>query len=164
MTAAPPDLETRLAESDHESLRLWLRLFTCVQLLERRVRGQLRRRFGTTLARFDLMAQLDRHREGLRMGELSQRLMVTGANITGLTDQLAAEGLVERKPLPGDRRAALVRLTPAGRKTFERMARVHEGWIIDLLAGLTPGERTRLHELLGKVKQHVQAHHTLEEE
>lgn len=164
MTAAPPDLETRLAESDHESLRLWLRLFTCVQLLERRVRGQLRRRFGTTLARFDLMAQLDRHREGLRMGELSQRLMVTGANITGLTDQLAAEGLVERKPLPGDRRAALVRLTPAGRKTFERMARVHEGWIIDLLAGLTPGERARLHELLGKVKQHVQAHHTLEEE
>ena len=164
MTAAPPDLETRLAESDHESLRLWLRLFTCVQLLERRVRGQLRRKFGTTLARFDLMAQLDRHREGLRMGELSQRLMVTGANITGLTDQLAAEGLVERKPLPGDRRAALVRLTPAGRKTFERMARVHEGWIIDLLAGLTPGERTRLHELLGKVKQHVQAHHTLEEE
>jgi DNA-binding MarR family transcriptional regulator len=164
VTAAPPDLETRLAESDHESLRLWLRLFTCVQLLERRVRGQLRRRFGTTLARFDLMAQLDRHREGLRMGELSQRLMVTGANITGLTDQLAAEGLVERKPLPGDRRAALVRLTPAGRKTFDRMARVHEGWIVDLLAGLTPDERTRLHELLGKVKQHVQAHHTLEEE
>lgn len=164
MIAAPPDLETRLAETDHESLRLWLRLFTCTQLLERRVRARLRRRFGTTLARFDLMAQLDRHPEGLRMGELSQRLMVTGANVTGLTDQLAREGLVERKPMPRDRRAALVRLTPAGRRAFDRMAREHESWIVDLLAGLTPPEREDLHALLGKVKQHVLSHPLHEEE
>ena len=45
------------------------------------------------------MAQLERNPDGLKMGELSQRLMVTGGNITGLTDQLVKEGLVKRRPI-----------------------------------------------------------------
>ncbi|MCU0764243.1 MAG: MarR family transcriptional regulator, partial [Hydrogenophaga sp.] len=124
------DLEAR-AHSEHaQELRLWLRLLTCSQLIEKRVRTQLRERFDTTLPRFDLMAQLERHPEGLKMKELSHRLMVTGGNVTGITDQLVAEGLVERVGVEGDRRAFLVRLTPAGRKVFERMAIEHEDWIV----------------------------------
>ncbi len=81
-------------------------------LIEQRVRARLRERFAITLPRFDLMAQLERNPQGLKMGELSRRLMVTGGNVTGLTDQLVGEGLVERRPIPGDRRAYAVRLTP----------------------------------------------------
>jgi DNA-binding MarR family transcriptional regulator len=146
------DHETRLSDEHHESLRLWLRLLTCTLLIERRIRARLRGRFAMTLPRFDLLAQLERHPEGLRMGELSRRLMVTGGSVTGLADQLVQEGLVLRAPIPADRRAFSIRLTPKGKRTFDAMAAEHERWVIDMLSGLSNEERDRLHALLGRVK------------
>lgn len=58
------DLETRATENDHQALRLWLRLLSCKMRIENRVRSRLRQDFETTLPRFDLMAQLERNREG----------------------------------------------------------------------------------------------------
>ena len=146
------DLEAR-AHSEHaQELRLWLRLLACSQLIEKRVRTQLRERFDTTLPRFDLMAQLEREREGLTMGELSRRMMVTGGNVTAIVDQLEAEGLVQRQNSPGDRRAFRVSLTATGRKTFATMAQVHEGWVVELLAPLNTREQAQLHKLLGTLK------------
>ena len=151
------DMEAR-AHSEHpEALRLWLRLLTCTQLVEKEVRGQLRERFDTTLPRFDLMAQLERAPEGMKMNELSRRMMVTGGNVTGITDQLVTEGLVERIEVEGDRRAYRVRLTPRGRKQFHEMARQHEAWIVEAFSGLTDKEIGVLHKLLGKVKEHATA-------
>jgi DNA-binding MarR family transcriptional regulator len=152
MKVTAPDPETRLHDAHHESLRLWLRLLTCTLTIERRVRARLRERFAITLPRFDLMAQLERHPQGLKMGELSRRLMVTSGSVTGLTDQLAAEGLVERTPIPADRRAYLVRLTARGKRAFDVMAAEHEGWVIEQFAGLSDSERDRLHALLGRLK------------
>jgi len=148
------DLEARAHAEHPEELRLWLRLLTCTQLVERELRTRLRDEFETTLPRFDLMAQLERVPSGLRMSELSRRMMVTGGNVTGITDQLEAEGLVERVPVEGDRRAFHVRLTPAGRQQFQAMAQAHEQWIVDAFAGLTSAEIRTLHQLLGRVKQH----------
>ena len=135
------DLESRVHGDHHETLRLWLRLLTCTLTIEGRVRTRLRERFATTLPRFDLMAQLERNPKGLKMGELSRRLMVTGGNVTGITDQLVAEGLVRREPIAGDRRAYAVRLTPKGKQAFDAMAAEHEGWVEELLSGLTRAER-----------------------
>lgn len=150
----PLDLEAR-AHSEHaHELRLWLRLLTCSQLIEKRVRAGLREQFDTTLPRFDLMAQLERHPDGLKMKELSHRLMVTGGNVTGITDQLVNEGLVERMSVDGDRRAFRVRLTPHGRASFVEMAQQHESWIVEAFEGLSPRDLDSLHKLLGKVKQH----------
>jgi len=154
---ATPDHESRLSEEHHESLRLWLRLLTCTMLIEQRVRSGLRERFAISLPRFDLMAQLERNPQGLRMGELSRRLMVTGGNVTGITDQLVAEGLVERRPIAGDRRAHAVRLTAKGKRAFDTMAAAHEEWVIAMLADVPPRDRDRLHALLGRVKESVQA-------
>lgn len=154
MNDSPLDLEAR-AHSEHaHELRLWLRLLTCSQLIEKRVRAGLREQFDTTLPRFDLMAQLERHPEGLKMKELSHRLMVTGGNVTGITDQLVNEGLVERLGVDGDRRAFRVALTVHGRTTFTEMARQHEEWIVDAFEGLSPRDLESLHKLLGKVKAH----------
>src|SRR5580658_7986163 len=108
------DLETRATKSDHEALRLWLRLLSCTVRIENLVRGRLRQEFETTLPRFDLMAQLERHPDGLRMSEVSKRLMVSGGNVTGITDQLEREGLVARSLDPSDRRAVSVKLTKKG--------------------------------------------------
>ena len=151
------DMEAR-AHSEHpEALRLWLRLLTCTQLIEKRVRSQLRGRFGTTLPRFDLMAQLERSPDGLKMNELSRRMMVTGGNVTGITDQLVAEGLVDRVEVEGDRRAYRVLLTVKGRKAFQEMAASHADWVVDAFAGLSAKEIGELHKLLGKVKDHAKA-------
>ncbi len=152
-TALHPDRETAVRSDDHRALRLWLRLLTCTQLIERRVRSRLRSRFGTTLPRFDLMSQLDRHAEGLKMNELSRRMMVTGGNVTGIVDQLVKEGLVERAA-HADRRAYQVRLTRAGERAFAEMARAHEEWIVEILSGLTRREHAVLFALLAKVKAH----------
>jgi DNA-binding MarR family transcriptional regulator len=149
------DMEAR-AHSEHpEELRLWLRLLTCTQLVEKEVRAALREQFNTTMPRFDLMAQLERAPDGLKMSDLSRRLMVTGGNVTGITDQLAAEGVVERLDVKGDRRAYRVRLTARGRKQFIEMALQHEGWIVEAFSSLTEKEIGTLHKLLGKVKAHV---------
>ncbi len=150
------DRESHARETDHTSLRLWLRLLTCVTLIENHVRRRLRSEFNTTLPRFDLLAQLARHQQGLRMNELSRLMMVSGGNITGITDGLEKDGLVERVVSPDDRRAWQVCLTPSGRETFARMATAHEGWIAGLMSSLPPGEQQQLQFMLGRLKQAVQ--------
>lgn len=162
------DLEARLddisthdaqgvAHSEHpQELRLWLRMLTCTQLIEKRVRNALRTQFDTTLPRFDLLSQLERSPEGLKMNVLSRRMMVTSGNITGITDQLVGEGLVERILVDGDRRAFRVRLTPLGRTQFAQMALQHETWIVEGFANLKDTEIATLYKLLGSVKQHAQ--------
>ncbi|MFN7725138.1 MAG: MarR family winged helix-turn-helix transcriptional regulator [Rubrivivax sp.] len=156
--ASPPspppgaDLETRARPDDHLALRLWLRLLACTNRIETPLRTRLRTQFEGSLPRFDLMAQLDRHPQGLKMRELSRRLMVTGGNVTGLTDRLVAEGLVERLADPQDRRATTVRLTPEGRRQFQTMAQAHEGWVVELMGGLRPAQQQQLFDLLGQLK------------
>ena len=149
------DMEAR-AHSEHpEALRLWLRLLTCTQLVEKQVRSLLRERFDTTLPRFDLMAQLERAPDGLKMNELSRRMMVTGGNITGITDQLEREQLVARVPDPHDRRASSVKLTDAGRRAFAEMATEHESWIAELLADVSPTDKNSLINLLTQIKRQL---------
>jgi DNA-binding MarR family transcriptional regulator len=147
------DLETRVNDQHHQALKLWLRLLACI---EGEIRGRLRSKFDTTLPRFDLMAQLERNPAGLKMNELSQRLMVTGGNVTGITDQLEKEGLVVRVSDPTDRRAYTVKLTPAGRWAFAKMAEVHEQWVVDMFAGLNAIEKEQTYRLLAKLKLGLQ--------
>jgi len=155
--AAPLDSETRASADDHMALRLWLRLLACTNLIEAPLRTRLRTQFDGSLPRFDLMAQLDRHPQGLKMRDLSQRLMVTGGNVTGLTDKLVAEGLVERRDDPNDRRAYTVRLTAEGKRQFRTMARAHESWVAELLGGLSADKQALLFELLGELKHSLPA-------
>jgi DNA-binding MarR family transcriptional regulator len=151
------DVESRLTEDKHQSLKLWLRMLSCTNLIEAEIRARLRAEFGITLPRFDLMAQLDRHPEGLRMGELSKRMMVTSANVTGIANLLEQEGLVLREAVPGDGRAFTLKLTPGGRRAFKRMAARHEGWITELMGGLKEQERATLIALLSTMKRGLKA-------
>lgn len=144
--------EARLRPADHAALKLWLRLLACTTQIETDIRRRLRERFGVSLSRFDYLAQLHRHAQGLRMRELSRRLMVTGGNVTALTDELATEGWVERHADPDDRRAWRVALTPEGRRQFERMAAEHETWVVELMSGLDTGSQQALHTLLGQLR------------
>ena len=152
------DAETVAAErpADHkDELRLWLRLLTCTNMVESMVRARLRARFGVTLPRFDLMAQLYKAGDGMILGDLSRRMMVSNGNVTGLVDRLVADGQVEREAHPRDRRATVVRLTPAGRRAFAAMAAEHEAWVAEAFAGLQPGDTAALMSGLARLKASV---------
>jgi DNA-binding MarR family transcriptional regulator len=154
-TAIPLDAETRVGErpDDHKTeLRLWLRMLTCTTLIENEVRRRLREEFDITLPRFDLLAQLDRAPNGITLGELSQRMMVSNGNTTGLVDRLAAQGLIRRKPSPTDRRVQIVSLTAEGRREFRAMAKANADWIGEVFADLNKGDIEMLMLLLGKCK------------
>lgn len=151
------DKESRATHDDHLSVRVWLRLLACTNLIEGRVAGRLRQEFETTLARFDFLSQLERNPAGLRMTEISQRMMVTGGNVTRLAEMLLAEGLITRTVASDDRRASIVKLSAAGRRAFGMMARRHERWIVELFAGLSEPERAQLYGLLAKLKRHLNA-------
>ncbi|MFZ0549241.1 MAG: MarR family transcriptional regulator [Steroidobacteraceae bacterium] len=149
------DAETRLHDDHHVSLRLWLRLLSCTNQVESRVRQNLQSSFNTTLPRFDLMAQLERAPQGLKMSELSQRMMVTGGNVTGITDGLEKEGLVVREVDSADRRVYRVKLTAEGERQFRRMAAEHERWVVDLFGVLSPRQKRQLLDLLGELKERL---------
>ena len=147
--------EARAGHDDHAALKLWLRMLASTTHIEAEIRRRLRERFDISLARFDYMAQLYRYRDGLKMRDLSRYLMVTGGNVTGLTDDLAHDGIVVRESSPSDRRAWIVRLTPKGRRQFETMAREHEGWILELFAGLDAKTVQQLYQQLGQLRVHL---------
>jgi DNA-binding MarR family transcriptional regulator len=147
--------EARSQAGDHSAVRLWLRLLSCSTQIEQLIRSRLRQRFGTTLPRFDYLAQLERHPDGLRMNTLSRYLMVSGGNVTGLTDQLVAEGWVERLADPDDRRSLIVRLTAEGRRQFLRMAAEHEAWLVALFDRFDTADKHALYNTLGRLRVHL---------
>jgi DNA-binding MarR family transcriptional regulator len=149
------DAETRIRDDHHLSVRLWLRMLSCTNRIENIVRQNLQANFATTLPRFDLMAQLERAPQGLKMSELSQRMMVTGGNVTGITDGLEKEGLVVREVDPADRRVYRVRLTAEGERQFRRMAGEHEQWVIALFERMSSRDKGQLVALLGELKRHI---------
>lgn len=156
-------LEGRVAADDHQSLKLWLRLLSCSTQIETEIRQRLRSEFGMSLARFDYLAQLHRHPEGLRMSALSSYLMVTGGNVTGLTGELEKDGLVERSADAADRRSWRVSLTRQGRKRFEKIAAVHEGWVVAIFDGMSLPQKAQLQDLLGRLRVQLADIQTLAE-
>ena len=153
---ANADHEFRAHADQHASLRLWLRLLSCTTRVEDKIRQKLRESFDITLPRFDLMAQLERHPDGLSMGELSRRMMVTGGNITTIVDQLEKEKLVLREVGANDRRSFTVKLTQAGKDAFTDMAIAHEAWVADMFEGLSADQHSQLYTLLGAMKKNLQ--------
>jgi DNA-binding MarR family transcriptional regulator len=147
--------EGRAGKDDHAVLKLWLRMLASTTQIEAEIRKRLRERFDITLARFDYMAQLYRYQDGLKMRVLSRYLMVTGGNVTGLTDELEREGVVSRTASPDDRRAWIVSLTAKGRRSFEAMASEHEQWILEMFSGLDMKTVKQLHSQLGQLRVHV---------
>ncbi len=148
------EMSDRPDEPPHskQSLRLWLRLLACTNVIEKHVRNRLRAEFHTTLPRFDVLAALEHAPEGLTMGSLSRHLMVSNGNVTGIVARLEKEGMVARRTAPNDRRTHFVRLTDKGLAEFSAMASVHETWIDEVFAGLDDEKVAALMALLEDLK------------
>lgn len=142
---------------DHSSIRLWLRLLSCTTVMEKRIKRRLSDQFDATLPRFDVLAALDRHVDGMTMGALSRALLVSNGNVTGVVQALVRESHVLIAPSPNDARVSIVRLTASGQRQFAEMADAHRCWVEAMLAGLSVGQRESLFELLGHLKDSISA-------
>ena len=142
------------ALADRSSVRLWLRLLSCTMTIEKEVQRRFAAR-GATLARFDVLAALDRNPGGLTMGSLSRALLVSNGNATQLVQKLARDGLVRIRTAPKDRRSSIVRLTARGRTEFDGLAAAHHDWIDSLLADMDGGARETLYHALGNLKRAI---------
>ncbi|NKX39405.1 MarR family transcriptional regulator [Tritonibacter mobilis] len=151
MSSANPRAEVRDVASKAR-LRLWLKLLKTSGSIEAELRRRLRDRHNTTLPRFDVMSALSRNPEGLKMSQLSQFLRVSNGNVTGIVDRLTDDGLALRVAVPGDRRAQVARLTPAGEAEFARLAAEHEAWIDEMMAGLGADDITDMSALLDQIQ------------
>ena len=141
-----------------QELRVWLRMLSTTKLISQEIRRRLRAEFGATLPQFDLLAQLDREPEGLRLGEISKRTMVTNGNITGLVERLEADGLLYRETPVDDRRVTVARLTDAGRRAFAEMAAVHETWLREMMADVDHGTFSVLARNIDQIQLSVRNH------
>ncbi|MFO1467339.1 MAG: MarR family transcriptional regulator [Steroidobacteraceae bacterium] len=160
MTTPAPKYRDKLGGAPHSklSLRLWLRLLSCSMILEKRVRARLDEEFGTTLPRFDVLSALERHPEGLTMGQLSDYIMVSNGNVTAVVNRLLADGWLVRTTDKADRRVATVRLTRKGRAAFLKMAALHEQWIDHMFQGLSDERIEELMAALGEMRVSIESH------
>lgn len=133
---------------DSGRLRAWLCMVRVTRGVGAELRERLRIGFDATLPQFDVLSALYSNAKGMRMGALSDALMVSNGNVTGIVERLVEQGYVVRAPVEGDRRATLVRLTRKGRESFERMAAHHRAWVSEALGGLDDGDASELVELL----------------
>jgi len=148
----------RIEKKGHIELRLWLRMISCSMKMESILSQRLRKEFNTSMARFDVMSQLERFPDGLTMSDLSRRLIVSNGAITGLVDKLAEAGLVTRREDPKDRRSMIVRLTRKGRESFLRMARRHEEWVVSILGELSGTAQSELLQNLTLLQRNLDLH------
>jgi DNA-binding MarR family transcriptional regulator len=105
-----------------------------------------------TAPRFDLLAQLANEPQGLKMGELSERLMVSNGNITAISLQLEKAGLINRTANRQDRRSTYIKMTAKGKKTFAKIDADYNQWIEELLSKLSVDTKQDLYNSLEEAK------------
>jgi DNA-binding MarR family transcriptional regulator len=155
-SSSATEVDGRHADDHKQELRIWLRLFASTTLIENEIRSRLREHFAFTLPRFDLLAQLDRAHDGLSLGEISRRLMVSAANITAIVEKLVEDGYITRSQSQVDRRTQIIRMTHAGRSAFRTMATAHSEWITEFLSDLSPEDLGQLNAALTQLKHTIQ--------
>jgi DNA-binding MarR family transcriptional regulator len=103
-------------------------------------------------AQFSVLVVL-RHNPGLRATRVAAALGIKRTNFVPLFDGLAARGLVERRPVKGDRRASALFLTEAGAATLARLERLVGEHEAKFAARLGPDGRYQLMGLLHRLTE-----------
>src|SRR5205823_5102159 len=149
MTAAQAQNAHNAASGGAEGV--FRELIRTIGLLER-VQQHYFARFGISGAQWGVLRNLHRAEgeglAGLRLTDLSERLLVRPPSVTGVVDRLERAGLVVRDGSPTDLRAKRVALTDRGRQLVERVLGVHGGQIETVLGCLSAKERGEFHRLL----------------
>ncbi len=109
---------------------------------------------GLTPAQERALRMIARGTEPLRMTELADRLGIVPRSVTTVVDALEEAGLVRRETDPRNRRAILLRLTPAGDAVRDELRESRRRAAEDLFAPLSDEDRKTLGELLSLLDPH----------
>lgn len=150
-----PGIETPAArtwsEDEERSLRLWISLARAYATFSRAVACKVTE-YDLTVPQFGVLEALY-HLGPLSLGELAEKLLVTGGNVTYVMDRLEEHGWVRRERSGEDRRVVKAKLTPEGRALISEVFPGHATHIHDLAAHMSAeqqDELRRLLKLLGK--------------
>ncbi|WP_375410891.1 MarR family winged helix-turn-helix transcriptional regulator, partial [uncultured Methylobacterium sp.] len=129
-----------------DPLRVWFRFIRLNRRVQAAVSVELRA-IGLSIPQFDVLSTLT-EREGLTQQDLAARLYVTKGNVSGLIDRLVEAGLVERRPIPGDRRSYALHLTPAGTDLAVRGIAAQEAYVARTLGRLPAADIAQFERLV----------------
>jgi len=136
-----------------DSLKLWIELIRCSNILERHVDKNLRQHHGQSISRFDVLSQLERVTEqGLTVGELGLKLIASKGNITGLVNRMIKDGLVTKESKSEDRRSYQVKISKKGLSLFKKMANDHASWIESSFSALNIDSMKDMTKLLAETR------------
>lgn len=117
---------------------------------------QRARRHGTTRAQWGVLSRL-RRQEGLNQASLAEQLDMQPISLTRLIDRLESQGLVERRPDPGDRRAHLLHLTTEGHALVEGLDPVRTEIAEELMGGLGEQEIVATLTILAGIRDRIRS-------
>ena len=110
------------------------------------------RSLGLTPSQFDVIASLG-NTNGMSMGDLGEKTLITKGTLTGVIDRLEQKQLVEREVPPDNRRCVIVRLTPSGATLFDQVFPDHIAYLKERFERLEPSELELLRVLLARLRQ-----------
>lgn len=139
--------------SQETALRLWIALARCYATYSKAVSCKVQE-YGLTTPQFGIIEALH-HLGPLSLGELADKLLVTGGNVTYVMDRLEEQGLVVRERSPEDRRIVQAKLTPRGQALISGVFPGHAAYIEELAGHLEPEEQEDLRRLLKKLGRAV---------
>jgi MarR family transcriptional regulator, 2-MHQ and catechol-resistance regulon repressor len=136
-------------DDEERALRLWIALARSSATFTRAVAGRVLD-YGLTLPQFGVLEALH-HLGSVPLGELADKLLVTGGNVTYVMDRLEEQGLVSRTRCGKDRRVVWACLTDEGRKLIAEVFPGHASFVHELVSVLDPEEQETLRTLLKKL-------------
>ncbi len=137
------------SEGEERALRLWIALARCYVTFSRAVACKVAE-YDLTAPQFGVLEALY-HLGPLSLGELAEKLLVTGGNVTYVMDRLEALGLVVRERSGDDRRVVRAHLTTKGQQTIAGVFPGHVKFVRGLVDPLSPEEQQTLRTLLKKL-------------
>lgn len=141
------------SDEEDSALRLWISLARCYVTFSRAVACKVAE-YDLTAPQFGVLEALY-HVGPLSLGELAEKLLVTGGNVTYVMDRLEAQDLVARERSGDDRRVVRAHLTSKGRATIEAVFPGHVEFIRNLVNGLGEDDQESLRELLKKLGKDI---------
>lgn len=141
-------------ESRERALRLWIALARCYSTYSKSVASKVQE-YGLTTPQFGIIEALY-HLGPLSLGQLADKLLVTGGNVTYVMDRLETQGLVVRERSPQDRRIIQAKLTAEGRRLISEVFPGHGEFIEGLANHLEVDEQEALRSLLKKLGRSIQ--------
>ncbi|WP_407524669.1 MarR family winged helix-turn-helix transcriptional regulator [Methylobacterium oryzisoli] len=129
-----------------DPIRAWFRFLRLHRRVSAAIAAELKA-LGLSIPQFDVISTLS-EQEGLTQQDLAERLYVTKGNVSGLIDRLVEAGLVERRPIPGDRRSHALHLTPAGRDLARSGMAAQSAYVTRTLGSLPPADVAELERVV----------------